>query len=115
MTCSGKEGGGPVSTDDDRIAFLAGEEGVRLPPDDERQLEGLRELLRDPATWAEPDPALEDRVVAAIVAEAAGDGPAAPRQPLRPPNRRRRLAAAVLTGAAAAAVAAGLAITTVTR
>jgi hypothetical protein len=42
------------------------------------ELSALADLLSDPAVWDEPDPALEDQVVAAIVAEAAGAGPARP-------------------------------------
>ena len=35
------------------------------------ELHELRDLLDDPSVWAEPDPSLEDRVVAAVTAEAA--------------------------------------------
>jgi hypothetical protein len=61
-----------MTTDDDRIAYLAGEHGARLHPDDQASLEDLRDLLSDPAVWAEPDPSLEDSVVAAIAAEVEG-------------------------------------------
>ena len=109
-----------MSTDDDRIAFLAGEEGEPLSPTEAHDLERLRELLRDPATWAEPDPGLEDRIVAAVAAEAAAGPPIAPdaggtQVPAARPQRRRRhrLAYALGGAAAAASVAATLVVTTV--
>jgi hypothetical protein len=67
-----------VTSDDDRIAYLAGDLGARLDPDDQVDLDDLRDLLADPAMWAEPDPLLEDRIVAAITAEATEGGPVHP-------------------------------------
>jgi Anti-sigma-K factor rskA len=58
------------SSDDDRIAYLAGEDVPSLSPDDRAALDALRADLRSPVTWEEPDPALEDRVVMAIASEA---------------------------------------------
>jgi hypothetical protein len=60
-----------MSTDDDRVAELAGDDGVSLDPADLEELEELRALLADPSVWAEPDASLEDRVVAAITTEAS--------------------------------------------
>jgi len=60
-----------MSNDDDRVAELAGDDGVSLDPADLEELEELRALLADPSVWAEPDAALEDRVVAAITTEAS--------------------------------------------
>lgn len=60
---------------------------------DAAQLDALAGLLADEAVWDEPDPAVEDRVVAAIVAEAAAagsTGPAGPGAPARAPRRRGR-------------------------
>ena len=52
--------------DDDRIAYLAGEPGAVVDPDQRADLDDLRALLSDPAVWAEPGPDLEDQVVAAV-------------------------------------------------
>jgi hypothetical protein len=60
-----------MSTDDDRVADLAGDDGVSLDPADLEELEELRALLADSSVWAEPDASLEDRVVAAITTEAS--------------------------------------------
>jgi hypothetical protein len=56
--------------DDDRIAHLLGEDVASLTPREQLEVDELRTLLRTPAAWAEPDPALEDRVVSVIAAEA---------------------------------------------
>jgi hypothetical protein len=63
-----------VTSDDDRIAFLGGDDAAPLDPDDRAELAELRDLLADPSVWAEPDPSLEDRILAAIAAESAKDG-----------------------------------------
>jgi hypothetical protein len=63
----------------------------------------LDRLLADPAVWAEPDPGLEDRVVAAI-ADAQSGGAAVV------PLRSRRRLWTVLGAAAAVVLAAVLAI-----
>jgi hypothetical protein len=70
------------ASDNDRIAYLSGEVVESLTPQERAELDKLRTLLEAPATWAEPDAALEDRVVAAIAEEAArtrpvSDAPAA--------------------------------------
>jgi hypothetical protein len=62
-----------VTADDDRIAYLAGDD-VPVPDDDRHDLDGLRGLLADPGLWVDPDPLLEDRIVAAIAEEASADG-----------------------------------------
>jgi anti-sigma-K factor RskA len=70
-----------------------------MAPDDE-----LKGWLEDPAVWVEPDPGLEDRVVAAIAREvAASPGPAAI-VPLRSVRARRPRRRHVVMGIAAAAV-----------
>ena len=56
--------------DDDRISYLSGEPVDALTPQERAELDELRTLLESPATWEEPDPGLEDRVVSAIAAEA---------------------------------------------
>jgi Anti-sigma-K factor rskA, C-terminal len=65
-----------VSTsDDDRIAYLSGEPVDSLAPQERAELDELRGLLETPATWEEPDSALEDRIVSAIAEEARRAGP----------------------------------------
>jgi hypothetical protein len=92
--------------DDDRIAYLAGEPRPSLSARERAELDELDTLLGRPATWAQPDAALEERIVAAIAEEAqAAPQPArrrgrAPRRPVR--ARRRTFAFAGLAAAAAA-------------
>jgi hypothetical protein len=70
--------------DNDRIAYLAGEPGESLSPAERAQLDELRAMLGSSEAWEEPDPGLEDRVVAAIASESAAESPA------KSPRRRRR-------------------------
>ena len=84
-------------TDDDRIGYLAAEADAVVGPDERGELDDLRGLLADPAVWAEPDPTLEDRVVAAIAGAA---GPGVPQL-----VRRRRNRAVVGIGGLVAAAA----------
>jgi hypothetical protein len=65
------------ASDDDRIAYLAGEEVESLPAQERAELDELRALLRSPATWIEPDQGLEDRVVAAVAEAVAQSGESA--------------------------------------
>jgi len=97
-----------MSTDDDRVAELAGDDGVSLDPADLEELEGLRALLADPSVWAEPDDSLEDRVVAAITTEASQrpGRPVASRPRSR--SRTRGWTLAVVGVAAAAIIAVAL-------
>ena len=96
-----------MSSDDDRISYLAGDPAGDLDADSRLELDELRALLADEALWAEPAADLEDRIAAAITAEA---GPSS--MPVRPAGnvasisdaRRRRRGARV--GAVIAAVAA---------
>jgi hypothetical protein len=90
-----------VSSDDERISYLAGEPAGELDAEERAALDEFRALLADPSLWVEPEGDLEDRVVAAIAAEA---GPVAAPRPTagdaRPagevrsigdaPSRRRR-------------------------
>lgn len=71
--------------DDDRISYLSGEPVDALTPQERAELDELRTLLESPATWEEPDPALEGRVVAAIAEEAARSQPTAAASPRRKP------------------------------
>ena len=69
--------------DEDRIAYLAGEDRP-LDTDDRAELDELRAMLGDPSIWADPTPDLEDRVVAAIgTARAAPARQVATRRPMR--------------------------------
>jgi Anti-sigma-K factor rskA len=85
-----------VSTsDDDRIAYLSGEPVDSLTPRERAELDELRTLLETPATWEEPDGALEDRIVSAIADEARRSqpverAPAAPDAPAAAQTARRR-------------------------
>src|SRR5215211_5394349 len=91
-----------MSTDDDRVAELAGDDGVSLDPADMEELEELRALLADPAVWAEPDASLEDRVVTAITTEASQR----PGRPVatRPRSTTRRNWMMTVVGVAAVAL-----------
>jgi hypothetical protein len=66
------------TSDDNRIAYLAGEDADSLTAQERAELDELRGLLRAPATWEQPDPGLEDRVVAAIAGEAQARPVSAP-------------------------------------
>ena len=78
--------------DDDRISYLSGEPVDALTPQERAELDELHVLLESTATWDEPDPGLEDRVVAAVTREAQRGGAAeeAPvTAPAQPTTRRR--------------------------
>jgi hypothetical protein len=88
-----------MSTDDDRISYLAGEPGTELDPAEAGELDDLRALLADRSVWAQPDGGLEDRVVAAIASEAGS-------RSVSPPAVHRRRRRGAVIGAVAAAAAA---------
>ncbi|HUK68246.1 MAG TPA: anti-sigma factor [Streptosporangiaceae bacterium] len=96
-----------MTSDDDRIAYLAGDTARPVDPGDREELDGLRALLADPSTWEEPSPALEDRVMATVaVASGARPSPA-------PGARSRRFRPGLLyTAFAAAAVVIAVAVVT---
>jgi hypothetical protein len=94
-----------MTTDDDRIGYLAGEPGPELDPPEAEELDDLRALLSDRAMWAEPERGLEDRVVAAIATEAGGGTVVGP--------VRRRRGRGALIGAVAAVAAAAAAVVVV--
>jgi hypothetical protein len=93
--------------DDDRLAYLQGEAVESLGAHERAELDELRGLLESRATWEEPDPSLEDRIVASI-GEQRQSSPAHRRA--RWPRLRSSIAlrrpAYGLAGAAGAAVAA---------
>ena len=95
-----------MTTDEERIAYLAGDDGALSPdPATRADIDHLRDLLADEAVWLEPDPALEDRILNAIASEVAASPPAHP-QPAVTPIRRRpgRVMYAALATAVAAAI-----------
>jgi hypothetical protein len=105
------------ASDNDRISYLSGEPVDALTPRERAELDELRTVLEAPAAWEEPDPALEDRVVAAIAAEAARTRPAetpasatTPSQATRPRWWRRPALALGGLATAAAAIAVALVI-----
>lgn len=94
-----------MTTDDDRIAYLSGDDPPGQLDDGERDdLDEMRALLADHSVWAEPPRELEDAVVAAVSGEvAAASAPAVAPSAARP--RRARWLRAGSIGAAAAAAA----------
>lgn len=54
------------SPDDQRIAYLTGEESASLPAHERMSLDELRAALSTRAMWEEPPPALERSIIAAI-------------------------------------------------
>jgi hypothetical protein len=101
--------------DDERIAYLAGEDAYSLAPAERAELDELRALLQTPAAWEQPDPGLEDRIVAAISDEAqAGRASARVRREPRWRRfalRRPRYALAGFAATAAAVAALIVALT----
>lgn len=80
-------------SNDDRIAYLAGEDTVSLPADELAALDALRAELGTAATWEELPGGLEDQVVMAVAraaAEQRGAEPA-PSSPSRWSRMRARL------------------------
>src|ERR1700744_4735564 len=65
------QGAAVTPTNDDRIAYLAGEDGTSLPADELAALDVLRAELGTAAMWEEPPSALEDQVVMAVAQAAA--------------------------------------------
>jgi hypothetical protein len=61
-----------MSSDDDRVAYLAGD-GTEAPffPEGADELDELRGLLSDATLWDDPPASLEDDVVAAVMGAAA--------------------------------------------
>lgn len=104
--------------EDDRAAYLAGEDRQSLTADERAELDELRSLLASPVAWAEPSADLEDRVVTAI-AENATAPPARPRERrLRVRLQRRRRwsrPSYALGGLAAAAAVAAVAVVLATN
>ena len=100
-----------MPTDEERIAYLAGEPADSLSAQERAELDTLRIDLGGDAVWTDPDPALEDRVVAAIT-DAAAVAPGRPRRASRPRWTLRwpMVAVGSLAAAAAAAVVVAIAV-----
>lgn len=105
--------------DDERIAYLAGQSGAPVDPEERAELDKLRSVLSDPAIWAKPEPDLEERIVGAITS--AGEGSSDAAQDLESSGstadrdnvvrlRTRRIRYAILGAAAAVLLAVGLAV-----
>ena len=95
------------ASDNERIAYLSGEPVESLTAQERADLDEVRALLEAPAAWAEPDPGLEERVVAAIAAEAGAVAAPKADNPVRSRWRVRRPVIA-FGGLAAAAAAIAL-------
>ena len=106
-------------TDDDRAAYLAGEDVPSLPAEEMAALDALRAELGVPATWEEPPGELEDQVVMAVSRAAAEErGPQRAPSPslwsrlrARLPTRRPIFALSLSLSVAAAAVVAIVLVT----
>src|SRR5258708_2796389 len=85
--------GPTMTTDDDRGAYLEGEDRPGLDAEERRALDDIRSLLADPALWEEPPARLEADVVAAVTSQAAAAANEA-RHESRRLDRRRLLAVA---------------------
>jgi len=96
-----------ATSDEDRIAYLAGEPGHSLTAQERAELDELDAMLKAPATWAQPEAGLEDRVVAAITEEArARPASARERRPAFKLALRLRHPVYALAGCAAVAAVA---------
>jgi hypothetical protein len=105
-------------SDDDRIAYLAGDDVASLDAAERAELDDLRNLLADPSMWAEPDPSLQQRVVDTITAASDAATDAAPET--APPavaevtdlaqRRSKRLRYTILAAAAAVLLAVGITV-----
>jgi len=74
-------------SNDDRIAYLAGEDVTSLPADELAALDALRAELGTAAMWEEPPGSLEDQVVMAV-AQAAASEPRSGRVSAEPAAQR---------------------------
>ena len=91
-----------MTTDDDRAAYLEGEGSSLLDPEERRALNGIRDLLSDPAVWEDPGAGLEAEIVAAISTQGAAEATHARRERHRFDRWRLFAAAAAVVVALAA-------------
>jgi hypothetical protein len=99
-----------MTSDDDQIAYLAGDTARSVDSADRDALDRLRALLTEPSKWQKPDPGLENRVLAAVAVASGAHPSPAPRARVR--RFRPRLVYTAFAAAAAIvlAVFVGLAI-----
>jgi hypothetical protein len=107
-------------SEDERIAYLAGDPDVPLDPVERARLDELHSLLAEPAVWVEPNPALQERIVDAITeardtpsptpvpSQVAGTPPVVDELTAR--RRSRRIRYLVIGVAAAVLLAVGVTI-----
>ncbi len=109
-----------MNNDDDRIAYLSGEDGVDVDEATRADLDELRSLLADDTLWAVPSSGLEDSIVAAIAREAQEHPPSTATAPVVAPppparggvtslasHRARRMRTFVTAAAAVVILAVG--------
>jgi len=103
-------------TDQERRGLLAGDRGAALAPEEAAELGVLADVLADPATWSEPDAALEERVVRAVVAAepapTTGRAPTAAAQGRARAGRGHRFMLAAVAAAASVAIVVGVLVAT---
>ncbi len=105
-------------SEEDQIAYLAGDTSVSLDSTEVAAIENIRNALSDRATWAEPDASLKQRIVAAIAAETAAPRPHPGSIPPSQPavvtqiahRRSRRMRYTIIGIAAAIVLGVGLAV-----
>ena len=90
-----------MSSDDERISYLAGDPAGDLDDSSRAELDEFRALLADPSVWSDPAPDLEDRIVSAIAVEAQPSG-----NVVNLSDARRRRSGRVLAAVAAVAAVA---------
>ena len=108
-----------MSSDEERISYLAGDPAGDLDADERAALDEFRALLADPSLWVEPEADLEDRIVTAIAAE--GEPVTTPSTTVTrladAPSRRRRQLSRIgpLVAAVAAAAIVVVAVAVVSQ
>ena len=106
-------------TDAERRALLAGDHVDALEPDEAAELGFLADVLADPSMWAEPNAALEDKVMHAVAQAPAIDATSTTSQPPTPNAQRRgtvgrsrRIMLGALAAAASIALVVGVLVAT---
>lgn len=109
-----------MTSDDDRIAYLAGDDPGSLDDFDQAELDELKAMLADPTLWEDPGAGLEDSIMAAIGADVGSATRPTPAPPPPPQpqthtpaaGRRRWLRPVAAVGGlpAAAAVVIGVVV-----
>jgi hypothetical protein len=107
-------------SEEDRIAYFAGDTSVSLDSTEVAAIENIRNALSDQATWVEPDASLEQRIVGAIAAETGAPHPHSVESSIPPSqptvvtqiahHRSRRMRYTLVGIAAAIVLGVGLAV-----